>query len=344
VDTSHGPPLQVIATYPAAGQGLECGIDAPDECGVDRNSAIQIRFDRYILPATAVRQAIRLYSGSPDAHAPFSQPEYDVVERVLFYRPLGELQPRATYTLEIIVAEAGDSEGLRAFDGAPLAPGPVPLRFDFHTNALPTDSERFPKEEASCSDVLAIFDQARTCSDASCHVRSGSPFCPAGQARDPDGLCVDVPRQGLVLSDALGLLTTAISKVAHQTELGSKSGVTLEDPPRFGVQMPIIDPGRPDNSYLFYKLLRRPENFDTDASTFGVIEGDCDTRYDVGFVAGSPCVAPGAAESERLREWFVRGEPMPPAVDAASGVVLKHLHRSQLRKIQAWIREGASCP
>jgi hypothetical protein len=330
----RGPPLHVIATHPAAGAGLECGIDAPPECGVARNTAIQIRLDRYLLPATAVRQAIRLYSGSPDAHSPFTQPEYDVVERVLFYRPLGELQPNATYTVEIIIPGEDDAEGLRAFDGAPLAEGPVPLTFDFHTNALPSEGERFPMEEAGCADALAIFSQASTCSDASCHVRSGSSDCPLGQARDADGRCVDVPRQGLVLSDALGLLTTAISKVAHQTELGSKSGVTLEDPPRFGVQMPIIDPGRPDNSYLFYKLLRRPENFGT----------DCDTRYDVGFAAGSDCVPPGAAESARLREWFVRGEPMPPAVDATTGLALKHLQRSDLRTIQAWIREGARCP
>jgi hypothetical protein len=344
IDDARGPPLQVVATYPAAGQGLECGLDAPDDCGVPRNAVLQIRLDRYLLPASAVRQAIRFYSGSQDAHAPFTQPEYDLVERVLFYRPLGELQPKTTYTVELIIPDDEQAEGLRAFDGAPLAEGPVPLKFDFHTNGELAGPERYPEEDASCDDVIAIVGRSTTCSDASCHVRSGSPDCPEGHARDADGRCVGVPRQGLVLSDAFGLLTTAISKVAHQTELGSKTGVPLEDPVRMGVQMPIIDPARPDNSYLLYKLLRREQNFDADSSSFDVIDGVCDTRYDVGFPAGGPCAPPGAAESERLREWFVRGDPMPPTVVASSGLVLKHLYREELRTIQAWIRQGARCP
>jgi hypothetical protein len=106
--------------------------------------------------------------------------------------------------------------------------------------------------------------------------------------------------------------------------------------------MPIIDPSRRTTA-TFVQLLRRQENFDSDSSTFELIEGACDTRYRVGFGDG-PCVPPGEEESQRMREWFVRGDPMPPTVDSASGAALKHLHRSDLRTIQAWIGKGAVCP
>jgi hypothetical protein len=150
---------------------------------------------------------------------------------------------------------------------------------------------------------------------------------------------------GLLLDSELGLKTTAISRMAHQTDLGSKGSSTLEDPARFGVQMPIIDPKQPENSYLLYKLLRRAENFDTadDDPTNG-IAGICETRYQVGFAPGGPCIPPPPEEAQRLREWFVRGEPMPAGENPATGQPVKQLQRSELRTIQAWIREGAECP
>jgi hypothetical protein len=119
-----------------------------------RNSALELRFDRPLLSANAVRQAILLYSGTPEGHAPFTQPEYDVVERVLLYRPLGALAPKTTYTVELIIPEEGDSEGFRAFDGAPLEEGPVPLRFDFHTDGFrpgPSPTRQRKPAATTCS-------------------------------------------------------------------------------------------------------------------------------------------------------------------------------------------------
>ncbi len=57
------------------------------------------------------------------------------------------------------------------------------------------------------------------------------------------------------------MLSTAIGRVAHQTDLGTTTGEVLENPARMGIDMLIIDPGRPDNSYLLYKLIVRPENY-----------------------------------------------------------------------------------
>ena len=127
---------------------------------------------------------------------------------------------------------------------------------------------------------------------------------------------------GLDLSSPAGVQTTAINQVAHQTETGPNSGVVMENPDRFGVQMPIVDPARPDNSYLMYKLLRHPGLWE---------RTPCETRYRVDL-AGQ-CPQPSAAELVRLREWFVTGQPMP--LDGAN------LGRSDLDVLQAWIVSGA---
>jgi hypothetical protein len=94
---------------------------------------------------------------------------------------------------------------------------------------------------------------------------------------------------------------------------------------RFGVNMPIIDPERPDNSYLMYKLLLRPEAY---------LPGGADDCVEPGS-----CVPPEPAELERLREWFVRGDPMPQAGPGESFV-----DHDALATIQAFIAGGAACP
>ena len=64
-----------MAVYPAPETGTDCGVGSPDDCGVPRDATLQIRFDRYLLPETAVRQSIRVYTGDPDLGV-FLQPEY----------------------------------------------------------------------------------------------------------------------------------------------------------------------------------------------------------------------------------------------------------------------------
>jgi hypothetical protein len=137
---------------------------------------------------------------------------------------------------------------------------------------------------------------------------------------------------GLGLGSVEDLQRTAIDRVAHQTEIGSSIGRTLENPIRFGVQMPVIDPGRPANSYLFYKLLSHSENFRPSQAS-----GRCASAYRV--EGGQGCFAPEPAEVDRLREWFVRGEPMPIVEDDAD----PRLTLDDLRKVQAFLRSG-TCP
>ena len=59
---------------------------------------------------------------------------------------------------------------------------------------------------------------------------------------------------GLSLTSEEGVRTTAIGQVARQQTNTGRAGV---QPPgaTFGIDMPIIDPGNPGNSYLIYKLL-----------------------------------------------------------------------------------------
>jgi len=253
-----------------------------------------------------------------------------VVERVLSYSlPEGTLlEPGVRYSVELLSAESRDEFGFRAFDGAPLREADVPLKFDFRTNNLPTPApaRRPPRRRVSCDQVLGRMSVAG-CAGKTCHNSFGSPDCPTGHGSDSTGKCISVPRMGLDLRDRKGLLGTAIGHVAHQTETGPKTGTPLTDPERFGTAMPIIDAFRPENSYLMYKILRNPRNFRE--TRLG-----CSTVHRVALPEGV-CPEPSAEESARLREWFVRGEPMPLGANSAA---------IDPRVIQEWIRRGASCP
>jgi hypothetical protein len=137
---------------------------------------------------------------------------------------------------------------------------------------------------------------------------------------------------GLSLDSAEGLLETAISEVAHQTERGAESGVVLRDPERFGIQMPVLDPGQPGNSYLLYKLLRNPASHRAGPASAGI----CETLYDVPLAAD--CLEPPSDELARLREWFVLGSPMP--LPGAGG---RPVSRDALRELARFVAAGADC-
>jgi hypothetical protein len=299
---------------------------------VPLNTVIEIRFDRYLMPSTAVRQSLRVFAGGPQ-NSVFFQPQYDVIERVVTFVPTANLAPNLLYTIEFVTKAEGGTDGFRAFDGAELEESDsVPLRFNFRTGTQTETIER--PRVPSCNDVVRQLLPESTCGRAACHNPTTEEGCPTGSAHepsDPTGPCIGVPRMGLDLSSATGLVTTAIGVVAHQSEIGSQGGVPLRNPSRFGVQMPRIDPGSPGNSYLIYKLLRNPKNFEL-ADNPDV----CVTAHRVPLADGQ-CLPPSEAESARLRDWFVRGQPMPLKQD------LRYT-RDQLVDLQRWIAAGANCP
>jgi hypothetical protein len=329
-----GPAVHVVGMTPADGFGVDCEPGTAD-CGVALNATLSFRFDRFLNPATATRQAIRVYTGDPKTSPgiPFDV-TYDPVERVVQYRmPSGyAFHPNTLYQLELVVPSGSEELGIRAFDGAPLEAGELPLEGSFFTGIaageVPVDTS------PTCADIVnEVFKTSPAdCSSSRCHssvdAEQGAPH-------------------GLWLDSRANFRVTAINRVARQTEVGDRSGgLPLEQPSRFGVQMPLIQPGNPGNSYLLYKLLRAPDAFEpcefdgaSAASSFCREAADtCQSAHpDVPFGPGT-CIAPSADELERLREWFVRGEPMP-----IPRPVVRRVGLQQLRAISSFITAGADC-
>jgi len=272
---------------------------------------LELSFDRFLLPDTAIRQSITFYTGEPanpvpppSNMRPELSPVYDLLGRTVRYAlPPGlTLEPHALYTVELPIYTEQQPLGFRAFDGAGLDPL-APVRLSFFTGAGPSTPPG-PVEVPSCEDFLSTV---AGCGGGACHGREGKG-----------------PAMGLELESAEALRATAIGRPAHQTEIGDTTGVAAQDPARFGANMPIIDPGRPDNSYLMYKLLIGPEPYAPVAGE------DCppDERCDV----------PAAEELERLRSWFVRGEPMPRLLPEE-----RFIHHDEARLIQSFISRGDAC-
>lgn len=313
-EPAWGPDLHVIAAEPGPAEGLAC--DASDgTCGVPVDAVLRLRFDRFLHPSTAVRQSVNVYSGSPD-HGLFLEPRYDIVERVLSLVPTGGLLAGVVYTVELKQPTSEDEFGFRAYDGAPLAPGSVPRVWSFRTR-----SDGFagtpPVAPVPLDCPTSIATLRASCGLTDCH------------ATCPTGTCSRQPRMGLVLDSLRGVLDTAVWQVAHETLLGQDESTPLRNPARFGAQMPIIEPGRPENSYLVYKLLLSPDSYRDGAGVSSA------SRY-FGELPASECLAPSAAERERLMNWFVLPSPMPPEpaeLDPASPLLA-------LRIINAWIASG----
>ncbi|HVW29198.1 MAG TPA: hypothetical protein VHC69_27720 [Polyangiaceae bacterium] len=238
------------------------------------------------------RNAISVFAGSTD-NSLFFAATYDVVERVVAFRSEygSELTPGVVYEVEITLPDKDpNGSGLRAFDGASLEKGPVPLKWTFRT-ARVAQAPAPAAQPATCADAVRIL------------ARGGCAQCHTGSADAPFGLALDSAR---------GLDETAIARVAHEASTWATPGTALDAPPRFGTGMPLIDPGSPSTSYLFYKLLENPGNFGPD--------GGCATAHSVALPPGQ-CLVASAAERARLADWFVAGDPMPPGHAALPGGV-----------------------
>jgi len=278
---------------------------------VPTDVSVTLSFNRFLRPDTAIRQSILFYTGDPSNPAPPVSttrpeitPEYDLMEQsVRFVLPPGfTLEPHALYTVELPIADNDQAFGFRAFDGAPLA-GTTSVRISFLTGAGPSSTAP-ANDVPSCADFLALTSQ---CVGAPCHGEGG-----------------EGPAMGLSFETADALVATAVGRTAHETESGASLGEVDQDPERFGVNMPIIDPGRPENSYLMYKLL-------IGSAPYELAPGEA-------CPAGERCAVPDSAELDRLRAWFVRGEPMP-WLSAEE----QFIHHDELRAIQTFIAQGDAC-
>ncbi len=298
------------------------------------DTAIELRFDRFLLPSTAIRQSIRVFAGDPTISLPLNpfdqapHPVYDVVGRIFTFK-IAELQPRTLYTVELLVPNEEQQYGFRAIDGAPMGNAGLPLRFSFYTSGMVRDAGEFQPPPPSCKEVVALFGKCTRC-----HGNSSV------DSRNPGVMGMDLSWNG-------GLLGTAIDQVAHETDFGPTTGEAYVNSPRFGVSMPRIAAGAPENSYLLYKVLMRPENYGpkalgreradgADEQEPVIVKEECVHQHRL--ASHSDCGDPPSPEElARLREWFVRGEPMPLPESEYT------LSQPDLVALQAWIRAGAEC-
>lgn len=294
----YGPPIHVIDANVGADEAL--AVDDP----------IQISFDRYLNPATVTRQAFALRDAFNQAPVNPTV-AYDPVRRVVtLSNPSADGKPwlivGQPYKVTVSAPLTPDDLAVRSIDGSGLTKTVV---FGFF--AAPARGRAKEPVMSFCRDVFPIL---RSC--GGCHFH---PNADAGS-----------PWAGLVLDTEAGVALTAKNRVSQATNTGARS-VGAPPGPLFGVDMPIIDPGNPGNSFLLYKLmLKAPGSLETkpcgtpavvptwdvDAPTQGDAEGANLANVIPG--RGMPLVdgkAVSDAEIERLRLWIAQGAP----VESCSG-------------------------
>jgi hypothetical protein len=325
-----GPALAVVSTNIGAGKQLPA------------NGTLQIAFNRLLHPATVIRQSFVVHDTNGNVLEPVVQ--YDPVARIVSLSSNSAtpaqtwLTPGVPYQVDIPVAPAGNfGDGPRAIDGATLG---APVTIDFiATAAVGTGATERPVD--FCLDVAPIFQNR--CSGGSCHA------APHGSKS---------PAEGLVLQTADGVANTAIARVSQESNTGARAGLGLPQGPKFGVDMPIVDPNNPGNSWLMYKVLlgrTRPIDQGLDAGASA-----CGSAPLPGPVFQGPTASfdpLGDDEKARLSE-FVLGNQMPyplnladdqqtpvSAQDDESSTL--PVTEDELERLRAWISQGAKteqCP
>lgn len=354
-ERAFGPDVHVVDMFPRNG----CGSGVRESCTVPTDATITIRFDRFLDPATVNRQAVFVYTGDRSFGSPFTfDVGYDPIERVVEFR-LGSsrpYEPNKLYQYELLVPKHPGDFGIRAFDGAPLAEGDVPLRGSFVIGDEPApvvEAPPAPTCEVIVSDVLRKLGR---CAGSECHRRGGN------LTLDTMKDLGDAPHQ-LYLDSPNDFALSARDRVARQTEVGDVSGghpqersdavVVVDDDGnrtvispavRFGVRMALVAPRSPGASYLLYKLLVDRDNYrdcsDPSQSELCALPGPCESSHPALPLPEGECLTPPEEELERLREWFVRGAPMPRADSLGQrgsvGV-------QGLRALSRFIAAGADC-
>jgi len=309
-----GPALHVVAT----------NLDPPG-ASLPSDGFIQIAFDRYLHPVTTGAESVVLRDTKRNVVV-FPKPLrviYDPVARLVTVAGPDEGQVWLTegqsYELVLTVAP-GDSDvgGFRALDRAPLETERL-LAF---TAGKASGGPQTIAPVDFCTDVLPLF--ADKCTNGTCHASTG-----------PNAM-------SLVLETSLGVSKTAISRVANGSNTGALSGRGGQPGRLFGVDMPIVDPRNPGNSWLMYKIELAP----VPAAT-GVPPG---TRCEKAKAAPAPpfrsLVNPRpVSEQERavLRD-YIRGLEMPYPVVPAETYVLEPLTFEERERVRLWIAAGAATP
>lgn len=286
------------------------------------DGAIQIAFDRYLLPSSITRQTIGILDGANQPLAADLAPivQYDPIARTVTLRPpklpwLTEGQP---YKLVLASPDGSETGGVRAIDRAKLFRDQE-LAFAFFVG--PATGQPIEPAVSFCRDVLPIF--VGKCSSPVCH---GSG---------------DRAASSLVLDTSAGVAATALGRrVAQGANVGAlPSGAAAG--PVFGTDMPLVDPGSPGNSWLLYKLeLARPPVVDAGpkpviACSAGVREPATPFR----FAPLVPQAQTAADEIERaILSDYVLGREMPFPSARVTSWAQQPLTFEERQIIRLWIQ------
>jgi len=307
-------------------------LDTSGDGDVAATTRIELKFDRYMLPTDAIRQAIcvRSVPGTVTnindcTSSVFLHPAYDPVRRVVtYYQDASQgsvLVPGQTYFLTVLPG-SGPS-GFQAFDGVALD-----KRYDFSftpTAAPANTGTEAPSTDAGYCDGDNCLAGDRTV----CRAEAALSRCSACHAQ-PEPMSPLSPAMGLMLTETdpkaaiADLALTAVGKVAHETEQGGAAQHASDHPRRFGVSMAIVAPGDPGQSYLLYKILS--------SSRFPLDPND-------------PNDAIASGESDRLRLSVVTGVSMPAKGGASEDLAMDPSGWfAETEYISAWIAAGAQLP
>lgn len=311
---------------------------------------IELGFDRLLLPSAVTRQTFIVQDLFGDYLEP--SPAYDPVSRVV--RLCLVLPPDLTYKVSIVPT------ALLAIDGAQLSSS-SPTLIEFNVAAGPPyeGADRCPQAPAGgsepeggvpvdagvdaagpgnadagmgvtvspppavdfCSQVLPIF--ASKCGGSSCHSSS-------------------LPAAGLQMTSAAGIEATAIGRVAQGSNTGSRAITTAPNAGGvFGVDMAIIAPGDPGDSWLLYKLLMAdPPPCSSTPGAAPCDAGVATVEDDLWNVPWTPI-----SDSERATlAGYIPGREMPYPTDpnAPLAGATAPLTVDELDLVSEWILQGAS--
>lgn len=309
-----GPALHVVAT----------NVDGPG-ASLASDGLVQIAFDRYLHPVTTGAESVILRDAQRNVVV-FPRPLrviYDPVARLVTVAGPEEgkvwLTEGKSYELVLPVAPAdGDVGGFRALDRAALEGERI---LAFSAGKASGGPQAIPKVDF-CADVLPLF--ADKCTNGTCHAATG-----------PNAA-------SLVLETSLGVNKTAISRAANGSNSGALAGRGSSPGRLFGVDMPIVDPNNPGNSWLMYKIELAPLPGPT-----GSPPG---TRCEKAKAAPAPpfrslvSPQPVSAEEHAVLSDYIRGLQMPYPVVPAESYVLKPLTFEERERVRLWIAGGAATP
>lgn len=314
------------ATQPTAKIRLLSANVGPDRT-LPMNGAVQLAFDRYLLPSTVIRQSIQLVTVAGEPVEP-SVVQYDPVARTVTLSSMAGtkwLVEGQTYRVIAGVPENKDGNGFRSLDGATLE---TPISITFLVGPAKTVVIDPPVD--FCVDVLPIF--SAKCSGSACH-SSGDVSRPS------------VAAASLVLDSSTGVASTALNRASQAANTGASFYKTAPGKV-FGVNMPLVDPGNPGNSWLLYKMLLAPPPASVPAySPYTCAKAPPMATPAAPYTPLAPnaLVHPSAQEQAVLQD-NVLGREMPFPVAQPTAYESLPLTLAEREIVRIWISNSAPTP